>query len=533
MKSCNYSKQLKEQRRRKIVKCTCGHETGTSQTCPNCGLPIQNENETPASQGKGVTKKLILSILAVCLVIAACGYYFKTVYQPNQRLTMAVTLLDDGQQSEADEMLQSFITDYPQHAKVPFAYEKLFELNFNDKAKSREILQILKEQYPHSDEYANSLTKSSAQEIGTFEPLYNDYFNTGFGKDKYYADAKSLLNELNTLSDSSAFITAGGKDLISHLNGIVNPSFGAIEFKLALSDYNKILSVTPADEPKVTLTSSDGTTAKVQYDKKTGVISSNDLAQGNYVLDVSLKRTTGEYLGGEELTILPGRKYKDTTYLFMKNKSGVSPDNIDRRYLALENNMRSISANQITKSADSPVPTEINDEVLPTGYSIPENDHYLFDLDNDSLNELIAYYHKTRTLAILHWTGKTFDKQAIFQIGGSDSKLDFAMYPISIKLYNLEGIPCPVLGLITTSGETGSYPELTLVTWNGKDGYDILWDATAGDHGDWQISKNKIVMSQDNFSVKTQTGAETRFIQEYEYNGTTFVLSNAYSSAKR
>jgi len=516
-----------------IVKCKCGHEAGTSQNCPNCGLPIEIENIHPTSEEKGVTKKLILSILAVCLVVAACGYYFKTVYQPNQRLTMATKLLNNGQQSEADEVLRSFISDYPQHAKVAFAYGMLFELNFSDKAKSEEILKILKEKYPLSEEYATSLAKLATQEIDTFEPLYDDYFNTGLGKDKYYSDAKSLLNELNTLSDSSAFITAGGKDLITKLNEIVNPSFGAIEFKLALSDYITIVSLTPADEPKVTLTSSDGTSAKVQYDKKTGIISSNDLAPGNYTLDVSLIRTTGEYLGGESLTIVPGRKYKDTTYLFMKNKSSASSDNIDRRYLALENNMQSIVANQITASSDSPVPTEITDAVLPPGYSVPENDHYLFDLDNDTLNELIAYYHKTRTLAILHWTGKTFEKQAIFQIGDSDSKLDFAMYPISIKLYNLEGVPFPVLGLITTSGETGSYPELTLVTWNGKDGYDILWDATAGDHGDWQISKNRIVMSQDNFGVKTQTGAKTRFIQEYEYNGTTFVLSNAYSSATR
>jgi hypothetical protein len=478
-------------------------------------------------------KKLIFSILAVCLGIAACGYYFKTVYQPNQRLTMAAALLDDGQQSEAEEMLQSFISDYPRHAKVPFTYGKLFELNFSDKAEAKEILLILKEKYPLSEEYANSLAKLAAREIDTFGPLYEEYFNTGFGKDNYYTDAKSLLNELNALSESSAFITAGGKDLIAKLNEIVNPSFGAIEFKLALSDYARILSITPADEPKVTLTSSDGTAARVQYDKKTGIISSNDLVPDNYILEVSLKRTNGEYLGGEELTILPGRKYKDTTYLFIKDKSGASSDNIDRRYLALETNRQSITAAQITTSSDSPVPTQITDEVLPPGYSIPENDHYLFDLDNDSQNELISYYQKTRTLAVLRWTGKTFEKHAIVQIGGSDSKLDFAMYPISIKLYNFEGIPFPVLGLITTSGEIGSYPELTLATWNGKDGYDILWDAAAGDHGDWQISENKIIMSQDNFAVKSQTNAKTRFIQEYEYNGTAFVLSNAYSSAKK
>lgn len=451
---------------------------------------------------------------------------------------MATTLLNIGQKSEADEVYRSFISDYPQHAKVAFAYGKLFELNFSDETRSGAVLKTLQEKYPASKEYANSLAKSAAREIDTFILLYNDYYNTGVGRDKYYFKAKSLLNELNALRDSSAFITTGGNDLITKLNEIVNPSFGAFEFQLALSDYINIESVTPADKPKVTLTRSDGTSAKVQYDKDTRIVSSYNLAPGNYKLDINMIRTIGarrgSYFGGESLTIVPGRKYKDTTYLFTKNASNSSSDNIDRRYLALDNNAQIIVAKQITASSDSPVPTEITGAVLPQGYSIPDNDHYLFDLDNDMKNELVAYYLKTRSLAALHWNGKTFEEQAKFQIGSNDfSDLDFSMFPVSIKLYNFEGGSFPVLGLITTSGDSGSYPELTLLNWNGIDGYNIIWDATAGEHGDWQISENKIVMSQDNFSVRAQADVKTRFTQEYEYNGTTFILANAYSSITR
>jgi hypothetical protein len=483
-------------------------------------------------------KVTIFSILAVCLVIAGSSYYwFKTIYQPNHSLTMATTLLSIDKKSEAVEVFRSFISDYPQHAKVAFAYGKLFELNFSDKTKSGDILKILQEKYPSSEAYANSLAKSAAREIDTFTPLYHNYYNTGLGKDTYYSKAKSLLNELNALDDSSAFITADYNDLITKLNDIVNPPLGAIEFQLALSDYINIESVTPADKPKVTLTRSDGTSAKVQYNKETRIVSSYDLAPGNYKLDINMIRTfgarRGSYFGGESLTIVPGRKYKDTTYLFTKNASSSSSDNIDRRYLALDDNTQIIDAKQITASSDSPVPTEITEAVLPQGYSIPDNDHYLFDLDNDMKNELIAYYHKTHSLAILHWNGKAFEEQAKFQIGSNDLNLDFSMYPISIKLYNLEGIAFPILGLITTSGDSGSYPELTFINWNGKDGYNIIWDATAGNHGDWQISKNEIVMSQDNFNVRAHADAKTRFTQEYEYNGTTFVLANAYSSITR
>lgn len=548
------------------MKCTCDHEVETYHNCPTCRGPVDRDNTLSTSEDEEVTEQLhkdengeveeiavcaqissrkpkdikvtIFSILTVFLVLAGCSYYwFETVYQPNQSLTMATTLLNIGQKSEADEAFQSFISDYPQHAKVAFAYGKLFELNFSDETRSGDILKILQEKYPTSEEYANSLAKSAAREIVIFKPLYDYYYNTGYGKDKYYFEAKSLLNELNTLGDSSAFISVGGNDLITKLDEIVNPPFGAIEFQLALSDYINIEAVTPADKPKVTLTRSDGTLAKVQYDKETGIVSSYDLAPGNYKLDINMIRTfgarRGSYFGGESLTIVPGRKYKDTTYLFMKKESNSSFDNIDRRYLALDNHTQIIVAKQITASSDSPVPTEITEAVSPQGYSIPDNDYYLFDLDNDMKNELIAYYLKTRSIAVLHWNGKAFEEQAKFQIGSNDSNLDFSMYPISIKLYNLEGISFPVMGLITTSGDSGSYPELTLFNWNGKDGYNIIWDATAGDHGDWQISKNEIVMSQDNFNVRANADTKTRFTQEYEYNGTTFVLANAYSSTTR
>lgn len=40
-------------------------------------------------------------------------------------------------------------------------------------------------------------------------------------------------------------------------------------------------------------------------------------------------------------------------------------------------------------------------------------------------------------------------------------------------------------------------------------------------------------MSQDNFNVGARAEAKTRFTQEYEYNGTTFVLTNAFSSTTR
>ena len=514
------------------MNCTCGHEVGTSNNCPNCGAPV----EMGSRKSKGIK---IISVIAVCLVVAGCsGYYwFKTVSKPNQILTIATTFFDNGQESEADEVFRSFISDYPQHEKVAFAYGKLFELNFSDKAKSVQILKTLKESYPSSTEYANSLAKSAALGIDTIRPLYDEYYNTGQGKDKYYSEAKNLLNELNKLSDSSAFIKAGGNDLITKLNAIVNPPFGEIEFKLALSDYSDILSVKTTDEPKVTLTRSDGTSAVVRYDKGTQRVSANDLAPGNYKLDISLTTTIGtrntDFVGGELLTIVPGRKYTDTTYLFIKNKFSSDSDIIDRRYLGLDNNTQTIAAKQIMTSSDSPVPTEITEAVLPQGYSVPNNDHYLFDLDKDMKNELIAYYNKTRLLAVLHWNGKAFEEQSEFQIGGTDSKLDFSMYPISIKLYNFEGIPYPAFGLITTSGESGSYPELTLFNWNGKDGYNVIWDATAGDHGEWQITKNGFIMSQDNFGVGAHAGDKTRFTQEYEYNGTTFVLTNAYSSTTR
>ncbi|WP_174278163.1 hypothetical protein [Desulfosporosinus meridiei] len=481
-------------------------------------------------------KVVIFSILAVCLITTGCYYWYKNVYQPDERLSIAARLLDYSQVSEADEAYRAFISDYPQHAKVAFAYGKLFDLNFSDESISEDILKILQEKYPKSEEYANSLAKSAARKIKAYKPLYDYYYNTGYGKDKYYLEAKSLLNELNAFGDSSAFIAAGGTDLIKKLNEIVNPAFGAIEFKLALSDYINIDSVVPADKPKITLTRSDGTLIEVQYDQKTGIVSSANLNPGNYQLDINLTRSfgtrRGNYFGGESLTIIPGRKYKDTTYLFMKKKSDAGSDNIDQRYLNLVNNTQVIVANQITPSSDSPVPTKITVDVLPNGYRIPANDHYLFDLDNNTKNELIAYYLKTRSLAILQWNGKSFEEQSKFQIGNNDSKLDYPMFPISIRLFNLEGISFPVLGLITTSGESGSYPELTLLTWNGIDGYNIIWDATAGDHGEWQLSNNKIIMSQENFSVRAQADANSRFTQEYEYNGTTFVLANAYTSKR-
>lgn len=545
------------------MKCTCDHEVGPYHYCPNCGRPVRMDTTLSTLEDEEVTEQLpedenckvaeiavsaqissrkpkeikvvLFSILAVLLVASGWSYWFKSVYQPNQSLAMATTLLNIEQKPEADEAFRAFISKYPEHAKVAFAYGKLFELNFSDETRSGDILKILQEKYPASEEYANCLAKSAAREINTFKPLYDYYYNTGYGKDKYYLGAKNLLNELNRLGDSSAFISAGGHDLIAKLNEIVHPAFGAIEFELALSDYINIESVTSADKPKVTLTKSDGTLAEVQYDKETGLVSSYDLAPGNYKLDINIIRTfgarRGSYFGGESLTIIPGRKYKDTTYLFLKKESSSSSDNIDRRYLVLDNNTQSIVAKQIVASSDSPVPIKVTGEVLPKGYSIPDNDHYLFDLDNDMKNELIAYYLKTRSLAILHWNGKAFEEQAKFQIGSNDSNLDFSMFPISIKLYNLEGISFPVLGLITTSGESESYPELTLLNWNGEDGYNIIWDATAGDRGDWQISKNEIVMSQDNFNVRAHEDAKTRFTQEYEYNGTAFVLANAYSSA--
>lgn len=543
------------------MKCTCDHEVGTDNICSNCGAPVEKditlrtledeehnlENSVVAevattaqvsSRKPKDIKVTIFSILAICLVVAGCSYYwFKTFYQPNHNLNMATTLLTFDKKSEADEVFRSFISDYPQHSKVAFAYGKLFELNFSDKTRSGDILKILQEKYPASEEYANSLVKSAAREIETFTPLYNNYYNTGLGKDEYYAKAKSLLNQLNALGNSNAFNTAGGNDLIAKLNEIVNPPFGAIEFQLALSDYINIESVTSADKPTITLTKSDGTSAKVQYDKETRIVSSSDLAPGNYKLDINMTRTSGarrgNYFGGESLTIVPGRKYKDTTYLFTKTASSSSSNNIDDRYLALDNNTQIITAKQITATSDSPVPAKITGAVLPQGYSIPDNDHYLFDLDNDMKNELIAYYHETHSLAVLHWNGKSFVEQAKFQIGSNDTNLDFSMYPMSIKLYNFEGISFPVLGLITTNGDSGSYPELTLFNWDGKDGYNIIWDATAGEHGDWQVSKNEIVMSQDNFNVKANADKKTRFTQEYEYNGTSFVLSNAYSSTTR
>ena len=487
------------------------------------------------SKDKGVTKQVTLLILTVCLIIAGCGYYwFETVYQPNQRLIMATTLINKGQESDADQAFRSFISDYPQHAKVAFAYGKLFELNFKDKAKSAELLKVLKEKYPSSEEYANSLAKTAAREIDTFKPLYDNYYNTGLGKEKYYPAAKNLLDELNTQSDSSAFIKVGGNELITKLNTIVNPPFGAIEFKLALSDYTKIEVINPNDKPKVTLSRGDGTLAEVQYDKGVGIVSAKDLAPGNYRLEISLIRGLGasqrNYFGGELITVVSGRKFKDTTYLFLQNKTSSNSDNIDRRYLALDNNPQTVVAKQITASSNLPIPKTITKEVLPKGYSVPANDHYLFDLDNDGQNELIAYYQENRSLVVLHWNGEAFEEQAKFQIGSSDSKLDFSMYPISIKLYTLEGNSFPVLGLITTSGDSGSYPELTLLNWNGKDAYNILWDATAGENGNWKISQTGIIMSQDNFGVRSNAQAKTRFMQEYEYDGTNFVLKNSYSS---
>lgn len=518
------------------MKCTRDHALSAS-------VDEEVTEQKPNVKNSGIAKisinAHIILILAVCLIAAGCSYYwFKTVYQPNQRLTLAANLLNNEQKSEADAVLRSFISDYPQHTKVAFAYGKLFELNFSDETKSADILQLLQEKYPASEEYANSLAKSAARKINSFKPLYDYYYNTGYGKDKYFFEAKSLLDELSSLGDSSAFIAAGGHDLIAKLNEIVNPSFGAIEFQLAISsDYINSESVTPADKPKVTLTKSDGTLAKVQYDKETGIVSSYDLTPGNYKLDVNMVRTfgarQGSYLGGELLTIVPGRKYKDTTYLFMKKESSSGFDNIDSRYLVLDNNTKTVIAKQIiTPSSDSPVPMKVTANVLPAGYSIPANDYYLFDLDNDMKNELIAYYLKTRSLAVLHWNGEAFEEQTKFQISSNNSHLDFSMYPVSINLFDLEGISFPALGLITTSGESGSYPELTLFHWNGSDGYKIIWDATAGDHGEWQIFKNKIVMSQDNFNPRTKghTDAKTRFNQEYEYNGTTFILVNAYSS---
>ncbi|HBV86317.1 MAG TPA: hypothetical protein DEF42_06615 [Desulfosporosinus sp.] len=478
-------------------------------------------------------KKHILIILTICLVVSGSSYYIKKVYQPNQRLTMAATLLNNGQASEADEVYRSFIFDFPQHTKAAFAYGQLFEINFSDKARSAEILKILKENYPSSEAYANSLAKLAAREIERLKPLYEDFYNTGSGKDKYFSEAKGLLNELELMKDSSAFMAISGNDLISKFNAIVKPPFGAFEFKLALSDYIHLETVTSTDKPKVKLTTSDGTSVHVQYDKETGIVSANDLAPGNYNLHISLIRNAGarpgDYFGGESLTIIPGRKYKDTTYLFKKSESSLSSDNIDRRYLALDNHTHTVSAKQVTTSSDAPVPKQITEEVLPRGYRVPENDHYLFDLDNDKQNELIAYYHQTRSLAVLGWNGKAFEEQTKVQIGSSDTKLDFSLYPISIKLYHLEGMTFPVLGLITTSGESGGYPELTLINWNGKDGYNVLWDATAGDNGEWQITKKGISMTQDNFSVGSQGNAKTRFTQEYDYDGTTFVLANAYS----
>lgn len=544
------------------MKCTCDHEVGPCHDCPNCGGSVVMDS-VPTLEGEEVTeplqengeaekkavstqicskspkeiKVLIFSILAVCLITTGCYYWYMKVYQPNQRLSIAARLSDYGQTSEADEAFRSFISDYPQHTKVAFAYGKLFELNFSDESISDDILEILREKYPQSEEYANSMAKSAARKIKTYKPLYDYYYNTGYGKDKYYLEAKSLLNELNALRDSSAFIAAGGTDLITKLNEVVNPAFGAFEFKLALSDYINIESIAPADKPKITLSRSDGPLIEVQYDQKSGIVSSYELTPGNYQLDINLTRNfgtrRGSYSGGESLTIIPGRKYKDTTYLFMKKKSDSGSDNIDPRYSTLANNSQIIAANQITASSDSPVPTKVTKEVLPQGYSIPANDHYLFDLDNDMKNELVAYYLKTRSLAVLQWNGTSFEEQAKFQIGNKDSFLDYPMFPISIKLFNLEGIPFPVLGLITTSGESGSYPELTLLTWNGTDGYNIIWDATAGDHGEWQISKNNIIMSQDNFSVRSNLDAKSRFTQEYEYNGTAFVLANAYSSSPK
>jgi len=509
------------------VKCTCDHEVGTNNDCPNCRGPVP----------KGIKHK-VFSILAVCLVLAGSGYYwFKTVYQPNQDLTKATELLNTGQKSEADEVFRSFISDYPQHAKVAFAYGRLFELNFSDETKSGEILKILQEKYPASEEYANSVAKVASREIDTFTPLFQEFYNTGLGKDKYYSKAKSRLDELKALSDSRALIAAGGNDLITKLNEIVNPPFGAIEFRLAISDYINVESVTATDIPQVTLTKSDGTTVKVQYDKETRIVSSYDLAPGNYKLDITMIRTSGahqgSYFGGEALTIIAGRKYKDTTYLFTKTASSSSSDNIDTRYMALDSNSQNIAAKQITASSDLSVPAEITGAVLPQGYSIPDNNHYLFDLNNDKQNELIAYYDETRILAVLRWNGKAFEEQAKFQIGSNYSNLDFSMYPMSINLYNFKGISLPVLGLITTSGDSGGYPELTLLHWNGKDGYNLIWDATAGDNGDWQLSENGFIMSQDNFSVRAQAGATTRFTQEYEYIGTTFVLTNAYSSTTK
>lgn len=147
----------------------------------------------------------------------------------------------------------------------------------------------------------------------------------------------------------------------------------------------------------------------------------------------------GNYFGGESLTIVPGRKYKDTTYLFMSKSSSSSSENIDRRYLALDNNTQTLIAKHLSTSSDSPVPKEITEAIFPKGYIIPDNDHYFFDLDHDMKNELIAYYPKTRSLAVFYWNGKAFEEQAKFQIGSNDSNLEFYMYPMSINYIILKG----------------------------------------------------------------------------------------------
>jgi hypothetical protein len=336
---------------------------------------------------------------------------------------------------------------------------------------------------------------------------------------------------------SQRLIMVGGNDFLTRLYALVNPSSGAVEFQLVLCDYIKFVPVTLADEPKVNLTSTDGTSVEAQYDKDTGIVSANELPPGNYKMDISIIRTDGlsrvDFLGGESFTIVPGRKYKDTTYLFAKSPNDSSTDFTNHRYLVLDNKTQTIAAKQITAPLGSPVPIDISGPVLPQGYTVPDNEHYLFaDLEKDKQNELIIYDDKTRLLTILHWNGKAFEEQSKFQIGGSDHKFnDFPMYLISVKAYNFEGVSFPILGIMTTGGGSGYYPELTLLISNGKDGgYKIIWDATAGDHGNWEICGNGVIMSQDNFGLGAHANDKIRFTQEYQYNGTTFVLVNQYSS---
>ena len=98
-----------------------------------------------------------------------------------------------------------------------------------------------------------------------------------------------------------------------------------------------------------------------------------------------------------------------------------------------------------------------------------------------------------------------------------------------MKLVELNRLKYPVVAFQVSDGGSGVYPELILITWDGKESYKVIWDAAAGDHGGWEIIGNTLKSSQDNWAYGSHADTKTRFIQEYQFDGETFKLVNQYS----